>query len=143
MPSLTLKQVGYILLAVSFIGFLDASYLTAASYFNFSLPCSIFSGCDLVTTSEYSKILGIPVALLGLIYYAAIFLMALAYLESDYAVIMKFIAYGSIAGLLASVWFVFVQIFILKALCLYCLISAVTSTILFLLGMRILFKKIV
>ncbi|MDO8430119.1 MAG: vitamin K epoxide reductase family protein [bacterium] len=129
------------MLAASFIGFLDASYLTAAHYFNFSLPCSILSGCDLVITSEYSKILGIPVALLGAIYYSFIFFASIAYLDAGNSFIIKLVAYATILGFLASLWFVYVQLFILNALCLYCIISAITSTALFILGMRFLAEK--
>ena len=140
---LTLRRAVYAILVVSFIGFLDASYLTASHYFNFSLPCSILNGCDLVTSSKYSEIFGIPVALLGVIYYVVIFFAVVAYLDTGNAWIIKFASYGTIIGFLASIWFVCVQIFILKALCLYCLISAAISTILFLLGMRILSEKMI
>ena len=143
MQFLTLRRVAYAMLAVSFIGFLDASYLTAAHYFNFSLPCTILNGCDLVVTSEYSKILGIPVALLGVVYYSFIFFAGIAYLDTGNSFIIKLAAYATIAGFLASLWFVYVQLFILNALCLYCIISTVTSSFLFLLGMGILFKKMV
>jgi len=143
MRSLTSRHIAHAMLAVSFIGFLDAAYLTAAHYLRFSPPCAILNGCDTVTTSAYAEILGIPVALMGALYYAVIFLALIVYLESDHALILKITSYFTVAGLLASIWFVSVQVFILGALCLYCLVSAVTSTLLFLFGAKLLYSRMV
>ncbi len=143
MPFLNLKRAAYAMLAVSFVGFLDAAYLTAAHFLRFSPPCSILNGCDTVTTSAYAFILGIPVALLGAMYYGGIFLAVILYLESGNTAILKLAAYGTLVGLLASIWFVSVQIFILDALCLYCMVSAGTSTLLFIFGAGLLKGRMV
>jgi len=47
-------------LALSFVGFLDASYLTAKHYLNFEIPCSILNGCEQVLTSQYATLFGVP-----------------------------------------------------------------------------------
>lgn len=139
MPSTHLpKWLIWSLIIVSFIGFLDASYLTIAHYTGLALRCSVFNGCDQVTTSPYSVILGIPVALLGVFYYLAILLATLFYFDSRKAWLPKYIAWATNAGLAASVWFVFLQLFVIKAICQYCMISATTSTLLFIFGIIII-----
>ena len=134
------KWLIWSLIMVSFIGFLDASYLTIAHYTGLALRCSVFSGCDQVTTSPYSMILGIPVALLGVFYYLTILLATLFYFDSKKSSLPRYIAWATCAGLVASIWFVYLQIFVIKAICQYCMISATTSTLLFIFGIIILKK---
>ena len=127
--------------AISFLGFLDASYLAAKYYIGGPLPCSILDGCDTVTTSKYSAVAGMPVALMGAIYYLVIFILAISYLESKKDRLAFLISRFTIIGFLASLWFVYLQVFVLKALCLYCLFSALTSTALFAISVLFLWWK--
>lgn len=121
-------------LIISFIGFLDATYLAIKHYIASPVVCSILSGCEEVTTSIYSTFFDAPVALFGTIYYLIIFLLLILYLNTKNKKIFYFASKITLFGFLASIWFVYLQIFVLKALCLYCLVSAITSTILFILG---------
>ena len=135
-PSVSLPNwLVWAFLGASFFGVVDTGYLTANRFFGVPLNCTIVHGCDVVTTSSYSAILGIPVALLGLLYYVAIFFLCVWSLDQRRPDVMYAVAKLTWLGLAASVWFVSVQILVLKALCLYCLISAGTSTILFFLGL--------
>ncbi len=134
----TLKFFPIAFLAVSFIGFLDATYLAVKYYLNTPLNCSIFEGCEQVTTSQYATVAGIPVALLGAIYYLFIFFLIVAYLDTKREGLISFVARFTVVGFLVSVWFVYLQLFVIKAICLYCVISAITSTILFLLGLFVI-----
>lgn len=136
------KWVAFAFVVVSFIGFLDSVYLTVEHYLGLSLPCSILNGCEEVATSVYATIWNIPVALFGVIYYLTFFLLSILYLEVKSRNIINFIARFSVVGFLASAWFIYIQLFLIKALCFYCIISATTSTILFILGMFVLkYKK--
>ena len=134
------KWLIWSLIIVSFIGFLDASYLTIAHYTGLALRCSVFSGCDQVTTSPYSVVLGVPVALMGVFYYLSILMATLFYFDTRKPYLPKYIAWATNAGLVASFWFVFLQLFVIKAICQYCMISAVTSTLLFIFGIIIIKK---
>lgn len=129
------KRLSLAFLIVSFVGFLDASYLTAKHFLGDSVPCTLIHGCEKVLNSPYSLIFGIPVALLGAIYYLSFFIAMIFYFDLRKKEILKYLSYYSIAGLLASVWFVYVQIFKIGALCEFCLLSALTSTLLFVFGM--------
>lgn len=128
---------------IGVIGFVDSTYLTFAHYTGATLPCTIVRGCDTVTKSAYSVLFGIPVALLGAAYYLAIVISAIAYLDTKREIFLRFISSVTIVGLLASAWFVFLQVAVIRALCIYCLVSATTSTLLFAIGIRLkmIFQK--
>ena len=132
------KWIVFTLIVVSLIGFLDATYLTAKHYLGTPLECSIFEGCEQVTTSQYATIFNIPVALGGAVYYLFIFILLIAYLDTKRNWLISVIPPITIIGFIASVWFVYLQLFVIKAICIYCLISAFTSTTLFLLGLFVL-----
>lgn len=121
----------YIFLFLSTLGFLDSTFLTTQHYSRDPLSCPLFGGCDEVTTSAYSEILGIPVALLGVLYYGLIFLASLYSYLSENKKVLQLAGYFTIVGLLCSLYFVFLMLFVLNALCFYCLVSALSSTLLF------------
>lgn len=125
------------LLLVSFIGFTDASYITINTLAGHELGCSITHGCGEVTSSEYSKILGIPVSVLGMGYYLVIFLLSVLYLDRTSFAVLRILSSMTVVGFLASLWFIYVQGVILEAWCQYCLLSALSSTILFGIGLVI------
>lgn len=122
-------------LTISAIGFIDAAYLTTQHFLGAPVACSILKGCEQVTTSQYATILGIPVALLGAFYYLAILILSVAYLDSRKPSILKLMVCLTPLGFLASLYFVYLQIFIIKAICLYCMVSATTSTLIFILSL--------
>lgn len=134
-PSPTIhKWVIRIWLAFSFLGFLDATYLAVKHYTGGSINCSILNGCDKVTTSPYAVVLGVPVALAGTVYYLILFLLAVIYIDSRRERFFNLAIFAAFVGFFASLWFVYLQVFVLSALCLYCLFSAADSTMLSILG---------
>lgn len=129
-----------IFLVLSFLGFLDATFLTVKHYLGLRIGCSLFNinGCDVVTKSPYAAIGPVPIALLGALYYVFIFVLAILYWDLKNEKIILFVARFSIVGFAISLMLVFLQIFVIKAICLYCMGSAVTSTLIFLLGLNVL-----
>lgn len=136
----TLNRILWIMICASALGFFDAFYLTIKHYTNTVPACSIITGCEVVTTSQYSYILGIPVALLGTFYYASILVNSGILLHKKNSILKKMLSYWTVTGLLASIWFVSLQLFVIHAICLYCIGSAVSSTLLFICGL--LLKKV-
>jgi uncharacterized membrane protein len=116
---------GFLLLALA--GFADAAYLSMQHFSGAHLSCPLTGGCDRVLTSAYATLGPIPVALLGAVYYLAIFLLAVIYLDTRREGALKAIAQLSYLGLLAAIGFVGLQIMVIEALCFYCLISAALS----------------
>ncbi len=127
-------------IVVALLGLCDAGYLTIKHFRGEIPPCSILHGCEQVTTSVYSQILGIPVALLGALYYLAILFGCTLYLDTKNTKILKYISYFTITGLLFSLYFTALQAFVIHSWCQYCLFSAFTSTTLFVNGMIYLSK---
>ena|SRR5882724_5749994 len=132
------RWVIILFLLIAFLGFLDAAYLTVEHYRGTIPPCSLVEGCERVLTSGYSIVLGVPVALFGALYYLMIAGLTFWYLDRGGVNILRIAAWGTIGGLVASLWFIFVQLFLIHSICLYCMFSAGTSTALFALGMWIL-----
>jgi len=115
---------------LSFIGFLDASYLVIEHYQNSIVPCAIFEGCEQVLSSPYSELFGIPIALFGMGFYAVMFISVMMYLENQRYGILKWIRAFSIGGVVASGYFLYLQAFVIRAFCTYCIISALLSVLL-------------
>ena len=130
-----LKAVTAGWLIFSLIGFLDATYLTIQHYRGFGLDCGPLLECDEVMTSQYAVIGGIPLALLGTLYYLAIFLLTVAYYDRKQLYILSIIARLTILGFLVSLILIYLQAFIIRTFCFYCLLSALTSTVLFMLAL--------
>jgi uncharacterized membrane protein len=120
-----------LVLIIAIIGFADASYLSVEHFQNVIPPCSLTGGCEKVLTSSFSTLLGIPVSLLGAIYYLLIAIGLFSFLESKNHEVLRVTLLLTILGLLASLWFVFLQVFILHSYCVYCMGSVATSTLLF------------
>ncbi|MBU6431133.1 MAG: vitamin K epoxide reductase family protein [Patescibacteria group bacterium] len=127
------KIIAITFIVLSLIGFLDAAYLTIDHYLGSVPPCAI-AGCEIVLTSGQSAIIGIPVALLGSIYYLIILILSIVFLESGKRAIIRFASFLTIIGLVASAYFIYLQFFVIGQICQYCMISAGTSTTLFVAG---------
>jgi len=130
----TANTLSAAIVVVAAIGFVDAAYLAAKFFSGGPIPCSLLNGCETVTTSAYATIAGVPVALLGAVFYFGMLVLAVIFRENGNALWARILLLGGVLGFLFSLWLVAVQVFILDALCLYCLISAGASTLLFVLG---------
>lgn len=126
-------------LVIALIGFADAAYLSVEHYKNVIPPCSI-GACEKVLTSAFSTLAGVPVSLLGAVFYLVIACGLFAFLESRNHEVLRLTLLFTVLGFLASLWFVFLQVFILHSYCLYCMGSATTSTLLFVCAI-VLFEK--
>lgn len=128
------KFLGWFFLVVSFLGWLDATYLVIKHYQGVTPPCTLLHGCEIVTTSAYSILWGIPLALYGAVYYLLVFVLSIIYLETGNARLLRLAGRFTVIGFLASLYFVYLQLFVIEAICVYCLGSATTSTLLFVAG---------
>lgn len=119
-----------IILILAFVGLADASYLAWATYTGSSLSCGILDGCNTVAQSEYSRLLGVPLSYLGFLYYMGATILALGYIMRPAIRTLRFLLAAGFAGALFSVYFMYLQVFLIKAVCLYCLISATVAGLL-------------
>jgi len=128
-------------LLVSLLGFVDSTYLAVKKLSGSPVTCTIVHGCDTVTSSSYSEVFGIPVALFGSLFYLSILVLSVAYLDKKKGRLLQCAAKLTWVGLFASLYFMTVQAIILHAYCIYCIGSAITSTLLFITGMTYLKKN--
>lgn len=114
------------------LGFADTSYLSAKQYIvGEAVPCSIVEGCEQVLNSAYSKVGPIPLAFFGLAYYFIILLLTAIYWEFKLDTIARVLGWLTALGFIFSLALLAIQAFVLNAYCTYCLISFVTSSVLF------------
>lgn len=128
------------ILILALIGFTDAAFLFAKRLSGGPIPCFITTGCDEVSKSPYSVMFGVPLSLWGVLFYLGTGFLALLYADTKNLFVGKLIPVATTLGFLSSCYFIYVQKFLIGAFCIYCLLSAFVSTILFILGMIFLKK---
>lgn len=132
------KRPYLILAGIAVIGLIDASYLTYQHYSGLGVICNLSHGCERVLNSQYAVVAGVPVALLGVIYYLGILLLSVYFLTNSPK--PKILLVAGLAGFLPTLYLFYLQAFVIKAWCQYCLLSAITSTVIFIISV-IVFKS--
>jgi uncharacterized membrane protein len=109
-------------LAVVGIGI--ATYLTTVHYAGQPIVCSNIGDCELVNSSSYSKLAGLPVALLGgLAYVTMLALIGGAWLRREGMLLAA--AWGvALFAFAFSMYLTYVEVWVLDAICIYCVASA-------------------
>jgi uncharacterized membrane protein len=107
----------------AFIGVTEATYLFVMYLTGDIAVCGGAAGCSEVLTSRYSKIGPVPVAALGACAYFIAFACA-TFSAFGHALARKLFGLVVAGMLLSTLWFLYVQMFILHAFCRYCLFSA-------------------
>jgi len=127
-----------LLLALSLVGFFDSIYLL----WEYTSPASpmvcMGGGCDAVRASSFSHFAALPVPVYGVVMYAFLALLIFLYpllpptaaRLSQYAVV-----FFSGIGFLVSVYLTGVEAFVLHSWCVWCVLSALTVTAIFLLAL--------
>ncbi len=110
---------------VSVLGFLISLYLLYAYTIAKKVVC-IGGGCDIVASSPYSSFFGIPHPLLGMLFYASVFLMSFRKNLKTFMYVLITV------GAVYSLYLTFLEVFVIKAICVWCVASALCSWILFL-----------
>lgn len=127
----------WVIIALALIGFTDSAFLLAKRISGAPIPCFITSGCDTVSKSPYSVLFGVPLSAWGVIFYLGTGFLALLYLDTKNLLVAKLIPLATTIGFLSSLYFIYVQKFKIGAFCIYCILSAIISTALFVCGIRI------
>jgi len=116
-----------LLLALAVAGLGISSYLTYTHWADASIACGGLGSCNEVNNSEYAELAGIPVAFLGALSYLALIASALAWLwrrPSGPAWPVMFFWGLSLVGTLYSAYLTYIELFVLEAICVYCVASA-------------------
>jgi uncharacterized membrane protein len=109
------------LLALAILGVLISAYLTWTHFAGLTPVCTgSGEGCKTVQSSRYASVLGIPVALLGLVAYGGLIFSTILWRETG--IYLGFLI--SLVGTLFSAYLTYLEIFVIGALCQWCLASA-------------------
>ena len=127
-------RIASLILAV--LGLLDSIYLTWVKFSGKYALCGPIGNCESVNTSQYSEVFGIPIALLGAgAYLVVIISLSLESRGSFWAEYSPIIVFGiSLIGVLYSIYLTYIEVAVLKAICPYCVISAIILVILLVLS---------
>jgi len=123
-----------LVLVLSFLGIADSWYLYQSAITDTALSCDLGSGldgCNIVAQSEYSRLFGIPLALYGVGFFALIFVLGASLSVVSSRRLYQTLLAVSVFGVIASAVFVLIQFVVIKALCIYCIASAVIAALLF------------
>lgn len=132
-----LKQSGIaLILILAFFGLADSIYLTESKLSGTPLQCGVtaLSGCNIVAQSEYSDIFGIPLSEFGILFYSVVFILVALELVMPNRLLRRAIQGISLVGVLSSLYFMFLQLFVINAICIYCSISAVITLLILILA---------
>ncbi|MBL7036459.1 dihydroorotate dehydrogenase (quinone) [Candidatus Microgenomates bacterium] len=125
-----MRKYGFwILFILIIVGFSDSVFLTYEydTLSSVGCPVSPLINCLAVTSSKYSQIAGMPLALLGMFYYVFLFFL----LMKKNKLFTSLLLVTTLFGVLFSSYLIYVQAFLIGLFCLYCLLSALVSFLIF------------
>ena len=112
---------------LSLLGLADALYLTVEHVTGQSVKCTIISGCSEVLSSPYAVVAGIPLAALGAAAYFTVFSLA-TLAAFGYRAAGTLLTPVIAAMFFVSIWLIYLQAFVIREFCQYCLFSAAITT---------------
>ena len=127
----------FLLILLSLLGIADAAYLTYEHYQQVIPPCTvnrllpIVSDCGKVLRSSYSVVFGVPLAAFGIVQYFLILIAIICLTIYKKKIFTYWIILQSMIGTIFSLYFMYVQLVILKSICIYCTLSALISFAIF------------
>jgi len=98
-----------------------------------TLACGSGS-CEYVQLSKWGDFLGVPVSAWGVGYYVVVFALAFAGIQEQFASsrrLTKSLVYVTGAGVLFSIWLTYLELFVIHAICRWCMGSAAMTVVLF------------
>ena len=142
-PKTTDVVLYWVSIALAILGAADAIYLLVLKYSDNTGMCLGSGGCATVNASSYSMVGAIPVALIGLLGYLAI--LAVHILERNSRQFKEngplFVFGMSLTGVVYSAYLTWIEFAVIKAVCPFCVTSAVLITLVFILAIIRLVKQ--
>jgi uncharacterized membrane protein len=126
-PATRISWVHIIAALVSLIGLVDAIYLTIQHITGASLRCTVISGCSEVLSSPYAQVGPVPLAAIGAAAYFVVFSLAIL-AAFRYRFAIPFLKIILALMFLTTLWLLYLQAFVIKHFCQYCLVSAAVTT---------------
>ena len=123
---------------LSAAGVAVALYLTSLHYGGSAALCTGIGDCETVNQSEYATVGPIPVAMLGLAaYLTRLFAVLAAWLRPQLHSAAPLLVFGvALAGVLYSLYLTYLELFVIDAICPWCVVSAVLLVAILLVATR-------
>ena len=130
-------------IALVIVGLAVSIYMTIYKVSGNDGMCLGSGDCSTVNASRFSEVNGIPVAVFGIVGYAAILFVHV--FENRNAFFQKngtLLIFGmSLTGFLFTLWLVYVELAVIHAICPFCVTSQVAMTIIFIIAVVRLFQN--
>lgn len=125
------------------IGLADSIYLSWIKLTNTLAVCGGIGDCESVNNSRFAEIGGFPIALIGAVGYLAILtVLVLDDRKPAWRDGLRLTFFGfTLTGTLYSLYLTYLEVFVLRAICPYCVISAIAMIALFLIAIMLLRKS--
>ncbi len=123
-----------LIIILSILGFFISFYISHKKNTNRPLVCPMRTSCDTVTKSSYSKFFNVPVEELGLFYYGLVFFLHVFYflIPAFFDAYMNLFSISvAMLAFVFSLYLIALQAFEIKGWCSWCLVSALSSTMIF------------
>jgi uncharacterized membrane protein len=114
--------------SLALAGLAVASYLTVVHFADQPIVCSSIGDCELVNSSKYADVGGLPVATMGLGAYAAMLLLVVAAAIRREPLLVVGAWAVALASFAFSLYLTYIELFVLDAICVWCVGSAVIVT---------------
>jgi uncharacterized membrane protein len=140
-PKKSIAWYDIAVIALCCTGIFIAGYLSYTYIFNQPILCATGDGCEKTSASPYSKFLGVPVRYIGLMGYSiclilSIWRLTLRNTQTESGLKLRerldwTLFLGGIFGFVFSLYLQSMSIFVIGAICSWCVASAITMTTLF------------
>ena len=133
----SMQRVGVVLILIlAFSGVADSAYLAESEASGTPLVCGVNAllDCNKVVTSPYSSFFGVSTAQYGVLFYGIMFVLAALELVIFAEFLRRTLMWVSFLGVAASLYLALVQVFVIDALCIYCLASTAIAFSIFVLA---------
>jgi uncharacterized membrane protein len=122
-----------LLIVLSIIGIIDSGYLTYKYWISTTaVSCSLTGGCNYVLSSSYASLFNIPLAAYGLIYYLLMLGLLVWFAYKQLNFLRHLIMFVVTIGMVVSIYLIYLQAIVIEYWCQFCLLSALTTTLIFL-----------
>lgn len=134
-----MSNINRLIFILSLVGFAVTAFLTYEYNLIGPIICPVTgTGCDIVRKSVYSKLLGIDLPYFGLVFYLIVAASSV-WLSESFNKLINLLRFAvSFSGFVFGLYLTFLEAFVIKAFCIWCLISFIISFIIFLLCTKIL-----
>lgn len=129
--------INRVIFILSLVGIMVSGYLLYTYVANTPIVCAN-TGCETVRESPYSYFLGVPLPAFGLIFFISILILSFLRTTLDKIdhshLASRLIFVASLVGVVISAYLTYLEAFVIRAYCTWCIVSAIVVSGIFILS---------